>query len=109
MLQSLTLVFGKYFANHIIVLLVFRFCKEAWLSAHSRVGRRGNRNRNRDFALREMNEIPELHFKRMFRMSKYAFQQLLTKLGDYYDGPTDEIAASNSSGELIEANIHNKH
>jgi hypothetical protein len=37
----------------------------------------------------------------MFRMSKFAFNQLLIKLEDYYDGPTDENAAENSSGEIV--------
>jgi hypothetical protein len=63
--------------------------------------RRAKSRRNKAYALQEMEEMTEMHFKRMFRMSKFAFNQLLIKLEDHYDGPTDENAAEYSSGEIV--------
>jgi hypothetical protein len=108
LLQLITLVFGKCFDYHILVLLALLFLNEVHHKAQINIHeRRANRRRNRAYALQEMEEMTELHFKRMFRMSKFAFNQLLIKLEDYYDGPTDESAAENSSGEIV--NKRNKY
>ena len=44
-----------------------------------------NRVRNRRFALGEMDSIDDKMFKRMFRMSKHAFSNLLGLLEDHYE------------------------
>ena len=63
--------------------------------------RRGpNRMRNRGYALNEMDAMDESHFKKMFRMSKNAFKQLVIKLEDYVDIP-DEVSAENSAGSVV--------
>jgi hypothetical protein len=103
--QLITLVFGKCFDHHILVLLTLLLLNEVHHKAQINI--RANRRRNRAYASQEMEEMTELHFKRMFRMSKFAFNQLLIKLEDYYDGPTDESAAENSSGEIV--NKRNKY
>jgi hypothetical protein len=98
LLQLITLVFGKCFDNHILVIMAFLFLNEAHHQAQIHIHeRRSNRRRNRAYALQEMEEMTEMHFKRMFWMSKFAFNQLLIKLEDYYDGPTDANVAENSS------------
>jgi hypothetical protein len=102
LLQLITLVFGKCFDYHILVITALLFLNEAHHQAQIHIHeRRSNRRRNRAYALQEMEEMTERHFKRMFRMSKFAFNQLLIKLEDYYDGPTDANVAENSSGEVV--------
>jgi hypothetical protein len=41
--------------------------------------RHPNRHRDRGYGLREMDNMSDLHFKRMFRMSRFAFNQLEVK------------------------------
>jgi outer membrane phospholipase A len=95
----ITLVFRKCFDYHILVIMALWFLNEAHHQAQIHIHeRRANRRRNRAYALQEMEEMTEMHFKRMFRMSKF---ELLIKLEDHYDGPTDENAAENSSGEIV--------
>lgn len=62
--------------------------------------REANRIRLRSYALNEMNEISELQFKRLFRISRQAFKQLVIKLEDCEE-PRDVTAAENSSGSSI--------
>ena len=61
-----------------------------------------NRCRNREYALKEMEEMSDGHFKRMFRMSRHAFGVLLERLCDFSgDDATDELQACRSSGSLM--------
>ena len=101
LLQIITLMFGKCFDHHILVLMVLLLLNEAHHQARIVHERPANRRRNRFYALQEMEEMTELHLKRIFRMSKFAFNQSLTKLEDYYNGSKDESAAENSSGEIV--------
>lgn len=68
--------------------------------------RSANRKRNRQAALDEMENLPENQFRRMFRMSRYAFDNLLQILEDAIDfDDEDEIIsdrqATNSSGSRV--------
>lgn len=65
-----------------------------------RRNRVANRIRHRDYALNEMEVMSEQQFKRMFRMGKATFKQLVIKLEDTTDLPCD-AAAQNSSGSAI--------
>ena len=65
--------------------------------------RRRNRVRNRRFALGEMDSIDAKMFKRMFRMSKHAFTNLLGLLEDRYEERDSKSVrqAKNSSGSVV--------
>lgn len=64
--------------------------------------RERNRRRNRDFALNEMHEMSNAHFKRMFRMSRNTFDILEQKLHDLRgESSIDEEQAARSSGSVI--------
>ena len=62
-----------------------------------------NRVRNRRFALGEMDSIDDKMFKRMFRMSKHAFSNLLGLLEDHYEERDSASVrqAKNSSGSVV--------
>ena len=62
--------------------------------------RQPNRIRNRDHALKEMDNMSDSHFKRMFRMSRYAFYRLVEIVTDK-SKPTDRCKAENSSGSEV--------
>ena len=64
--------------------------------------RKGNRRRNREYALNEMEEMSDEHFKRMFRMSRSTFDILEEKLRDYVCNEyVDVDQATRSSGSHI--------
>jgi hypothetical protein len=64
--------------------------------------RQANRRRNRDYALNEMEAMSDVHFKRMFRMSRRTFEVLEEKLMDLLgDEFVDEEQAARSSGSHI--------
>ena len=65
--------------------------------------RRRNRVRNRRFALGEMDSIDAKMSKRMFRMSKHAFTNLLGLLEDRYEERDSKSVrqAKNSSGSVV--------
>ena len=65
--------------------------------------RRRNRVRNRRLALGEMDSIDAKMFKRMFRMSKHAFTNLLGLLEDRYEERDSKSVrqAKNSSGSVV--------
>jgi hypothetical protein len=66
--------------------------------------REANRIRNRQAALENMDTIDEGQFKRMFRMKRSSFENLLLLLEDYFDNTDPELTkskATNSSGSEI--------
>ena len=71
----------------------------------SDAARRRNRVRNREYALREMETMSDDTFRRMFRMSRYAFsileQRLEDMLSEHIGGAIGERAAENSSGSFV--------
>ena len=102
-----------YEAILVLVNLLFRTCGESFqgigvvvamaiivqLAHVERKNRMANRARNREYALTEMTEMSESHFKRMFRMSKPTFDILVEKLFDLLgEEPFDELQAARSSG-----------
>jgi hypothetical protein len=65
-----------------------------------RVNRAPNRKRNRGYGLKEMDLLSDNDFKRMFRLSRNAFNFLFEILQDAYI-ESDEIKAKASSGSTI--------
>ena len=65
--------------------------------------RRGNRIRNRSHALHEMDSIDDKMFKKMFRMSRHAFTNLLDILEERFEERDARSVrqAQNSSGSVI--------
>ena len=62
--------------------------------------RQANRIRNRKHALEEMENMPDTHFKRMFRMSRFAFNRLVGIVDDK-SKKTNSVKAENSSGSEV--------
>jgi hypothetical protein len=58
--------------------------------------KKGNRRRDRSYGLKIMNEMKDSEFKRMFRMSRRAFQNLLNKVSPELS--VDEKQAIRGSG-----------
>ena len=61
--------------------------------------KKGNRRRDRSYGLKIMNEMKDSEFKRMFRMSRRAFQNLLDKVSPELS--VDENQAIRGSGSPI--------
>jgi len=85
----------------LIVAMVFENDK-----AKSRASRRSNArrkprncNRNRGYALDEMNRLSDSTFRRMFRLTRAAFNELVTLLDPMI--VKNPIKATNSSGSSI--------
>ena len=53
--------------------------------------KKGNRTRNRSYGIIEMDNLPDEHFKRMFRLSRHAFNVLMERLEDQPDNTVDEL------------------
>jgi hypothetical protein len=67
--------------------------------------RLGNRHRNRGYGLKEMDLLSPREFQRMFRMSRYSFDNLLHQLhddwGDSFGSDVHVMQAQRSSGDLL--------
>lgn len=84
----------------VIILSTFmlHFSKESLVLIKK--NRERNRIRNRTYALHEMENMSHRDFKRMFRMSKVAFQTLEMKIEPFMKS-TNIAKAVNSSGSYI--------
>ena len=106
--QAIGMVFTELPETHRIALIVLLFTElrniygddleEAAASAKY-TERRANDQRDRGYGITTMDQLSELHFKRMFRLSRHAFNTLLEKVQDLLEG--DEVHACYSSGSPI--------
>jgi hypothetical protein len=61
---------------------------------------RGNRQRNRGYALEEVNHLSDKEFTAMFRMSRSSFGSLLSMIDPFMHDPDDRMATL-SSGSVV--------
>lgn len=103
-ISSVILLLSEIFASFDEYDGVFILVATSFLVQFVKTGMRQrdrNRKRNREFALNEMNAMSDVHFKRMFRMSRATFEALEDKLLDLWGDGVNDVQAIRSSGSQI--------
>jgi len=62
----------------------------------------GNRHRNRGYALNEVDCLSEADFRKMFRMTREGFEELLTLVSPHLHQPNQRMASVSSGSHITQ-------